>query len=147
MNSTRRAHGDPSDRDLPAYRDDRGEVGIFAGYCHIAARPGLTGSRCSNARKRSLFRLRRHLGRGRPVLGRSTIKKIKPHSSSTFSDLVTLALKICRFVDLLTEAEVALLMRNQTKAPAAECAPLHGGAPLDFRNSESRIRRRPFSFR
>jgi hypothetical protein len=74
------------------------------------------------------------------------MKKIKPRSSSTFSDLVTLVLKICRFVHLVTEAESALLMRNQTKTPAAECAPFHGGAPLDFRNSESRIRWRPFSF-
>jgi hypothetical protein len=79
----------------------------------------------------------------RPV----TIKKIKPHSSSASSLLGTLALKVCRFVDLLTKAEIALLIRNQTQASAAECAPFHGGAPLDFRNSESRIRRRPFSFR
>jgi hypothetical protein len=75
------------------------------------------------------------------------MKKIKPHSSSTFSLPVTLALKVCRFVDLLTEADIALSIRNQTQAPATECAPFHGGAPLDFRNSESRIRRRPLSFR
>jgi hypothetical protein len=75
------------------------------------------------------------------------MKKIKPHSSSAFSPLVTLALKVCRFVDLFTEAEIALSIRSQTQAPAAECAPSHGGAPLDFRNSESRILRRPFSFR
>jgi hypothetical protein len=75
------------------------------------------------------------------------MKKIKPHSSSTVCLLVTLALEICRFVHLLTEAEIAFLIRNQAQAPAAECAPFHGGAPLDFRNSESRIRRRPFSFR
>jgi hypothetical protein len=74
------------------------------------------------------------------------MKKIKPHSSSAFSLLVTL-LQVCRFVDLLTEAEIALSIRSQTQAPAAECAPSHGGAPLDFHNSESRIRRRPFSFR
>jgi hypothetical protein len=74
------------------------------------------------------------------------MKKIKPHSSSAFTLLATLALKVCRSVDLVTEAESALLMRNQTKTPAAECAPFHGGAPLDFRNSESRIRWRPFSF-
>jgi hypothetical protein len=60
------------------------------------------------------------------------MKKIKPHSPSAFSLLMTLALKVCRFVDLLTEAEIALLIRNQTQAPAAECAPFHGGAPLDF---------------
>jgi hypothetical protein len=75
------------------------------------------------------------------------MKKIKPHSSSAFSLLVTLALKVCRFVDLLTEAVIALSIRSQTQAPAAECAPFHGAAPLDFRNSESRIGRRPFSFR
>ena len=74
------------------------------------------------------------------------MKKIKPHSSSAFSLLVTLALKVLRFVDLLAETKIAFLIRNQTQAPAAECAPLHSGAPLDFRNSESRIRRRPFSF-
>jgi hypothetical protein len=74
------------------------------------------------------------------------MKKIKPHSSSAFSLLATLALKVRRFVDLLTETKIALLIRNQTQAPAAECAPFHGGAPLDFRNSESRIRRGPFSF-
>jgi hypothetical protein len=60
------------------------------------------------------------------------MKKIEPHSSSAFSYLVTLALNICRFVHLLAEAEIALLMRNQTQAPAAECAPFHGGTPLDF---------------
>jgi hypothetical protein len=74
------------------------------------------------------------------------MKKIKPHSSSAFSLPVMLALKIRRFVDPLTETKIALLIRNQTQAPAAECAQFHGGAPLDFRNSESRIRRRPFSF-
>jgi hypothetical protein len=74
------------------------------------------------------------------------MKKIKPHSSLAFSLLVTPALKVCRFVDLLTEAEIALSIRSQTQAPAAECAPSHGGAPLDFRNSESRIRGVPFHF-
>jgi hypothetical protein len=74
------------------------------------------------------------------------MKKIKPHSSSAFSLLVMLALNVRRFVDLLTETEIAILIRNQTQAPAAECASFHSGAPLNFRNSETRIRRRPFSF-
>jgi hypothetical protein len=43
---TRRARKNPYDRNLRAldYRGHRGEIGIFAGYCHVAARPGLTGS-------------------------------------------------------------------------------------------------------
>ncbi|MFY9898804.1 MAG: hypothetical protein WAK67_13535, partial [Xanthobacteraceae bacterium] len=43
------------------------------------------------------------------VLGRSAVQKIKPHPSSAFSLLLlTLALKICRFMHPLTEAETAL---------------------------------------
>jgi hypothetical protein len=42
------------------YRDDRGQIGTFARYCHIDARRGLlTGSRCSNARERGSFQLAR----------------------------------------------------------------------------------------
>jgi hypothetical protein len=63
-----------------------------------------------------------------------------------FGRLVTLALKICRFVHLLAEAEIALLMRNQAQAPAAECAPFHGGTPLDF-TAKREYSDLPFSFR
>jgi hypothetical protein len=74
------------------------------------------------------------------------MKKIEPHSSSAFSYLVMLTPNICRFVHLLAEAEIALLMRNQTQSPAAECAPFHGGTPLDF-TAKREYSDLPFSFR
>ena len=70
------------------------------------------------------------------------MKKIKPHSSSALSLLVTLALKVLRFVDLLAETKIAFLIRNQTQAPAAVALLLisaianreYGAVPFHFAN-------------
>jgi hypothetical protein len=52
--------------------------------------------------------------------------------------VLALALKVRRFMRATTEPEAALSMRNQTEAPAAQCAPLHDGALLGYRDITAR---------
>jgi hypothetical protein len=89
-----------------------------------------------------------HKGPPTLSLGGPAAKKVQPRLSSIFGFLLfALALKISRHMHPLTKQEPALVMGNQTQAPAAECAPFHGGALLYCRSNGRRIRQMLFSFR